>query len=230
MRPFIASLAALVSLGACSDNSNIGNFDELFQVERPRTFRAEAGAIVDSGHFGNATMNNTLVMNGERDFAIALAQRFAEEVPPTVNFDFNSSQLGPEARAILQQQADWMRQFPELRFSVYGHTDLVGSDGYNQSLGRARANAVVRYLGQLGISRSRLDALVSYGETRPLILTATRERANRRTVTEVSGWVTSHPGVLNGKYAEVIFREYVVSAEPRFQIETIQGADFGASQ
>lgn len=230
MRPLIASLAALVTLGACSEDPSIGGFDQIFQVERPRTFRAEAGAIVDSGFFGNATMNNTLVMNGERDYAIALAHRFAEEVTPTVNFDFNSSQLGPEARAILQAQAEWMRQFPELRFSVYGHTDLVGSDGYNQSLGRARANAVVRYLGQLGIARSRLDALVSYGETRPLILTDTQERANRRTVTEVSGWVTGHPSVMNGKYAEVIFREYIVSAEPTRQIETIQGSDFGTSQ
>jgi hypothetical protein len=34
---------------------------------------------------------------------------------------------------------------------------------------------------------------------------------NRRTVTEVSGFVGSHPLVLNGKYAEIIWRDYVVS-------------------
>ena len=224
MRPMRASLAALTALSACATAGNP------FAVERPRTFAAEAGAIIDSGFFGNATMNNTLVMNGEQDYALALARRFASEVPSTVNFDCNSSRLTPEAMAILQMQADWMRQFPELRFSVYGHTDLVGSDSYNKSLGRARANAVVGYLAHLGIHRSRLDALVSYGETRPLILTETRERANRRTVTEVSGWVDRHPATLNGKYAEVVFREYITSAEPRFTVETVQGSEFNTSQ
>jgi len=219
-------MAAAGVLSACA-NGQAGN---LFAVERPPVFRAEAGAIADSGFFGDATMNNTLVMNGERDYAIALARRFAEEVPSTVNFPFNSANLEPEARAILALQAEWMRQFPELRFSVYGHTDLVGSDSYNRALGRRRAEAVVRYLGTQGVHRSRLDALVSFGETEPLILTPTRERANRRTVTEVSGWVTGHPTVLNGKYAEVIFREYITSAEPGRQIETVQGGDFGTAQ
>jgi len=63
-----------------------------------------------------------------------------------------------------------------------------------------------------GISRSRLQALVSYGETQPLVVTQDQERRNRRTVTEVSGFVQNHPAVLNGKYAAVIFREYVESA------------------
>ena len=70
------------------------------------------------------------------------------------------------------------------------------------------------YLTSLGISRSRLEALVSFGETQPLIVTQGRERRNRRTVTEVSGFVQGHPSLLDGKYAEVIYREYVASAVP----------------
>ncbi|SLN50695.1 OmpA family protein [Roseisalinus antarcticus] len=206
MKPLLVSTAALMALSACSQG--------IFQAERPRTFRAEAGAIVDSGFFGNATMNNTLVMNGERDFAYALAERFDAEVPATVNFPFNSAQIGTEAARTLDIQAGWMRQFPEVRFSVYGHTDLVGSDSYNQRLGQRRAQAVVNYLVSRGVPRSSLVALVSFGETQPVILTQNRERANRRTVTEVSGFVQRHPTVLNGRYAEVIFREYVTSAQP----------------
>jgi hypothetical protein len=56
---------------------------------------------------------------------------------------------------------------------------------------------------------------VSFGETQPLIVTEGRERRNRRTVTEVSGFVQDHPLILNGKYAEVIWREYVASATER---------------
>ena len=169
----------------------------------------ETGAEVDNGSFGNATMNNTLIQSGQRDYTIALGSRFAAEASPTVNFAFGSAELDGTARATLDQQAHWMSQFPELRFSVYGHTDLVGSQAANQALGRKRAQAVVAYLDSRGISRSRLQALVSYGETRPVIPTPNPEQQNRRTVTEVAGFVQNHPALLNGKYAEVIMREYI---------------------
>jgi outer membrane protein OmpA-like peptidoglycan-associated protein len=129
-----------------------------------------------------------------------------------INFDFDSAVLDAEAQAILREQANWIRQFPEVRFRVYGHTDLVGSAGYNQRLGLRRAQAAVRYLTTQGISRSRLEAVVSFGETRPLVDTTEREVRNRRTVTEVTGFVARHPTLLDGKYAQVLYREYVRSA------------------
>ena len=184
----------------------------VFAACEDAAFNSEIGANLDEGGFGNPTMNNALVMSGQRDYSINLANRFAAEVPSTINFAFNSSQIDGEAAAALARQANWIKQFPELRFSVYGHTDLVGSNGYNKSLGLRRAQAAVNYLVAQGISRSRLQALVSYGETQPLVVTQDQERRNRRTVTEVSGFVQNHPGVLNGKYAAIIFREYVESA------------------
>ena len=184
----------------------------VFAACEDAAFNSEIGANLDEGGFGNPTMNNALVMSGQRDYSISLANRFAAEVPSTINFAFNSSQIDGEAAAALARQANWIKQFPELRFSVYGHTDLVGSNGYNKSLGLRRAQAAVNYLVGQGISRSRLQALVSYGETQPLVVTQDQERRNRRTVTEVSGFVQNHPGVLNGKYAAIIFREYVESA------------------
>lgn len=173
-----------------------------------------AGHEVDEGGFGNATMNNMLVQTGQRDATYALGTRFASEVPTTITFAFNSAELSAEARQTLLQQADWIRKFPELRFSVFGHTDAVGSDAYNKALGKRRAQAVVSFFAAQGISPRRLEALVSYGETRPAIPTPGPEQQNRRTVTEVSGFVQNHPGVLNGKYAEVIFRSYIGSATP----------------
>ncbi len=106
-------------------------------------------------------------------------------MPDTINFAFNSAELSDEARSILQKQANFIKQFPEVRFRVFGHTDKVGSNGYNQRLGLRRAQAAVAYLSSLGISRSRLEAVVSYGETKPLIATNEAEVRNRRTVTEV---------------------------------------------
>ena len=175
----------------------------------------EAGRELNSrGAFGESTLNNAAVMSGERSYAIQLASRFAKEVPTTINFDFDSSRLDCAARAVLDQQAHWIKQFPEVRFRVYGHTDAVGSNAYNKALGLRRARSAVNYLVSRGISRSRLEAVVSHGETQPLIPTPERERRNRRTVTEVSGFLKRHPSVLDGKYAQIIYREYLESAVP----------------
>lgn len=175
-------------------------------------FLREAGAEVDEGGFGNPNMNNTLLMTGQASATTALAERFAREVPTTITFAFNSSALDPQAQATLSRQADWIRQFPEVRFRVYGHTDLVGSDSYNKALGLRRARATVAYLASQGISTSRLEAVASFGKTQPVIQTSGPEERNRRTVTEVTGFVKGSNAPLNGKYAEVIFREYVESA------------------
>ena len=146
------------------------------------------------------------------DYVFNFAQRFHETVPDTVTFAFNSAALDENAKAALRRQAHFIRQFPEVRWKVFGHTDLVGSNYYNKRLGLRRAQAVVAYLASQGVSRKRLQAVVSYGETRPVIATQDRERQNRRTVTEVSGFVQNAPLILDGKYAQVIQREYVESA------------------
>ncbi|EBA18541.1 OmpA family protein [Roseobacter sp. SK209-2-6] len=174
----------------------------------------EAGEPLGDEIFGKAANENSAVMSGDLSFAIQLAKRFAKEVPSTITFDFDSAQLDATARAALDRQAHWIKQFPEVRFRVYGHTDSVGSDAYNKRLGRRRAQAAVNYLVRQGISRHRLEALVSFGETRPVIVTAHRERRNRRTVTEVSGFLKRHPTVLDGKYAQIVYREYLASAIP----------------
>ncbi len=199
-------MAGALALSACSGQDYLAD-GRLFD-----SWNQEAGAFIDEGQFGNPTMQNTLVMTGRRNVVINLNNRFAQEVTPMVNFAFDSARLDAEAQAILRKQADWIKQFPEVRFKVYGHTDLVGSNAYNKRLGLRRARAVVNYLVRQGISRSRLQAVVSFGETQPLIVTQDRERRNRRTVTEVSGFVKRQPAYLNGKYAELIFREYVASA------------------
>lgn len=171
----------------------------------------EVGSTMGQG-FGSATATNIGIETGQLSYAVDLSRRFASEVPNTVNFDFDSSTLDDNARAVLRRQADWIRQFPEVRFRVFGYTDLVGSEAYNQGLGMRRARAAVAFLVSQGISRSRLEAVVSYGKTQPLIQIPTPERRNRRTVTDVSGFVKGSPLVLDGKYADIVYRNYVASA------------------
>ncbi len=210
----LTGLGLILAVSACGNTSG----------PVPNSFLREAGAAVDTGEFGNATMNNTMILTSPEQFAVNLANRFAREIPTTVNFAFNSSVLDESARATLRKQADWIRQFPEVRFRVYGHTDLVGSNAYNLRLGQRRADAAVAYLSSQGISRSRLEAVVSFGETRPIVVTQNPERQNRRTVTEVSGFLKRHPTVLDGKYAQIIYRDYVASATAETGLSGIEAA------
>lgn len=207
MKTLMTTAMAAALLAGCSTTTD--DFPKL---------QYEAGAVIDTGSFGNSTMNNVMVQSAQEDYRVNLARRFAAEIDSTVNFEFNSTVLDAEARQVLTRQADWIRQFPEVRFRVYGHTDLVGSQAYNRGLGLRRAQAVVAFLTTQGIDRSRLEAVASFGETQPLIATNDRERRNRRTVTEVSGFVEANPLVLDGKYAQVIYREYIARAVPAAEL------------
>ena len=194
------------------------------------SFFNEAGRNPSDTTFGASVVNNVLVQSGQRDAMVALSQRFAESVPTTINFAFDSAQLDAQARATLDLQADFIRQFPEVRFAVYGHTDLVGSNAYNYNLGLRRAQAAVAYLVSRGVSTARLEALVSQGETQPIVATTSPERANRRTVTDVRGFVEAYPGELNGKYAAIIFRDYVLSAGAPQTTQGITGSELATEQ
>jgi len=176
------------------------------QMDRP------AGAEIDEGRFGDPTAHNRALMTGTLDYTVVLRQRFAAQVPTTVFFDFDSDTLDAEAQAALMRQAAWIRQFPEVRFTVTGHTDLVGSERYNHALGQRRAQTVARFLVAQGISRNRVQAIVSRGQRQPVIQTQGPERQNRRAVTQVAGFVRRHPTVMNGRYAEIIHREFIESA------------------
>ena len=129
-------------------------------------------------------------LDPEKAKAIGLLNaRFASEVAPNVGFDFNKDSLTAETSAVVKAQADWIRRYPQIRFSVFGHTDLVGSEGYNFDLARRRSEMVVARLIEYGVASQQLDALVSFGETKPIVDVNRPELINRRTLTEVSGYL-----------------------------------------
>ncbi|MDQ3289501.1 MAG: OmpA family protein, partial [Pseudomonadota bacterium] len=73
-----------------------------------------------------------------------------------VNFDFDRATLRPDAVATLSEAAEILRRYPELRVEVAGHTDLCGSDAYNQNLSERRARTVYDYLTSNGVDAARL--------------------------------------------------------------------------
>jgi outer membrane protein OmpA-like peptidoglycan-associated protein len=83
-----------------------------------------------------------------------------------VRFDLDKAVLRPEARTILDQAARTLKENPDVRVQIEGHTSLEASERYNMTLGDRRAHAVRDYLVSQGVDSSRLET-VSYGETRP---------------------------------------------------------------
>lgn len=81
-------------------------------------------------------------------------------------FDYDKSDLTPEARRVLQENARWFRQFPQAGVVIEGHCDERGTEEYNLALGDRRAQAARAYLVQLGVEAHQLES-ISYGEERP---------------------------------------------------------------
>ncbi len=84
-----------------------------------------------------------------------------------IYFAFNKSDLLAESFPELDKLADILKDAPEIRVEISGHTDNVGNDAYNQRLSQGRAQSVVNYLVGHGIPADQLVAK-GYGESKPI--------------------------------------------------------------
>jgi OOP family OmpA-OmpF porin len=105
---------------------------------------------------------------------------------PPVYFDTNQASVRPESLSVLRDVADRLAERPNVRVRVIGHTDSRNSAAYNLDLSQRRAEAVVSFLIDQGISPRRLVA-VGRGESEPIASNNTEQgRAeNRRVAYEV---------------------------------------------
>jgi len=99
-----------------------------------------------------------------------------------VFFELNSAALAPDSRDVLDRVAASLRDWPEVNVEIGGHTDSTGTDGYNLTLSKARAESVRNLLVDQGVDASRLTSN-GYGESQPIASNATRPgRATNRRV------------------------------------------------
>jgi len=85
-----------------------------------------------------------------------------------VHFKYDEATLSDEARATLDQHAQWIQAHPTAKIRVEGHCDERGTVEYNLALGDRRAQVTRDYLVSRGVPAGRLTA-VSYGKERPLV-------------------------------------------------------------
>jgi peptidoglycan-associated lipoprotein len=92
-------------------------------------------------------------------------QLFSENMKD-VFYDYDSYDISTQYQQVLQADARFLQQHPNMKFTIEGHCDERGSTEYNLALGDNRANAARQILGQLGISADRVRT-ISYGKEKP---------------------------------------------------------------
>jgi peptidoglycan-associated lipoprotein len=94
-------------------------------------------------------------------------QDFVVNVGDRVFFESDQSTLTPQARATLDNQAQWLNRYTQYTFTIEGHADERGTREYNIALGARRAQTVREYLSSRGVNPQRMRT-ISYGKERPV--------------------------------------------------------------
>jgi len=135
----VLAAAASFLVAACAGNS-----------ENDPTAQLAPGAGAGGG---------PVIPGTQRDFSV--------NVGDIVYFTVDSSDLTPEARQVLQKQAQWLGQYPQFTITVEGHADERGTREYNIALGARRSTSVRNFLSRAGVNASRIRT-ISYGKERPV--------------------------------------------------------------
>lgn len=91
-----------------------------------------------------------------------------------INFETGKSEIKEDSKLIVAQIVEMLKQNPDLKVSVEGHTDNVGSDKSNQTLSENRAKSVMNALISGGIDKSRLSSK-GWGAIKPVGDNSTEE-------------------------------------------------------
>jgi len=187
--PMLATLAvAAVVMSACpSQTPQVNptptvNQDSIDAANRASQ-EAEAAARARSEAEARARAEAEARAAREREAALNAARAAFATM---IYFDYDKSELKPEARATLDAKLPLLRANANVRIRIAGHTDERGSDEYNIALGQRRAAAAKSYLVANGIAADRID-VVSFGEDRPAAMGSNEDAwsKNRRDEFEI---------------------------------------------
>lgn len=102
-----------------------------------------------------------------KDIVLEKVKAGAKITLNNIFFDSNKATLRKESGIEIEKLAGLMKEYPEIRIEVGGHTDSKGNDAANLKLSQMRSQSVVDALVKKGIDKKRLTAK-GYGETAPV--------------------------------------------------------------
>ena len=125
----------------------------------------------------------------------ALASITAPVLIDNIFYDFDKATLRPESTAALDELVKLLNENPNVTIELSSHCDYKGSAMYNKGLSQRRAESVVAYLTEKGISRDRLSP-VGYGKEKPKTI--------RKKLTEKYPWL---------KEGDVLSEEFILKLD-----------------
>lgn len=161
---------------------NIGKaYVDAYRVCAVNTLPADANKFyIKADRYGVKIKNFRLAAGGDDKYnKIVTDGKF---VTRGILFDVNKSSIKPESMGTLNEIAKLMKNHPDIRFEIDGHTDNDGNDDANMKLSQSRSDAVKAKLVDMGIDGSRL-ATKGFGESKPIDKNDNAEgKANNRRV------------------------------------------------
>ena len=146
---FLTLFAALLMLGACETSSD----------EQAAT---DSGGSATSSSSSDDVVSSTTIPGptpgSQEDLTVNVGDR--------VFFDFDKSDIRPDARETIDTLAVWLGANPSVTLTIEGHADERGTTEYNLALGERRALAVRAYLVGLGVDANAVQTR-SMGEESP---------------------------------------------------------------
>lgn len=113
----------------------------------------------------NETVNIAISMKPMKEL-IVLEDGILKLKPNKIFFDFDASNINKDAAAELDKLVEVMSKHQDMVIKIESHTDSRGPSIYNQYLSNKRAKASQNYLIANGVSKSRIESAIGYGEDR----------------------------------------------------------------
>ena len=161
-----------------------GSEDSGFFSEEPILEQGASGGFVDSGSGSSSFDSNPFASNGQGGQGgqgqdqgqwnpgdsgsqeSRLQSFHASSELKDIHFKFDRYDLDDNSREILKQNAEFLKNNPNVHVEVQGHCDERGTNNYNIALGERRAHSTKKFLESQGVDSRNLH-IISYGEEKP---------------------------------------------------------------
>lgn len=134
----------------------------------PRSSESQASGAQGMQMGGQTSTNSGQDVAGSTGSLAGSNEDGAGVAKRVIYFEFDSSEIKPEYRSLIEAHARYLRENPNVVSILEGHADEQGSREYNVALGNRRAETVRQLMSVYGVTGQQLHTL-SYGEERPAV-------------------------------------------------------------